>query len=353
MSAEAPTPYELGANTPTPTVAPQNREDLSHDMTQKRSSRRITGGLAVATLATAISGAPVLATNNTDSSALPNGGINLRMDTPRIDSSSVTLSFDQEASPSPAPTAEPSFDPLASPEPTPDPNCLPGVIPAAQDGQEANVGDTVVETSPAPPAPSAAPNGSFAPETSPLPDPITGVVEPTPAPVLCGPDGLPLPTATPTVSPYPTASNTPIPTASPEAIKTPEPMPDFDLKAYLTQLINQPDEFDIDHPEKGGIRPVKIMDIKDAIFGIEGDPNNIGMQDFTGLNILDFEFSPHVPDMVSYESVEKYSKTTPNKIYSVDDYAAVLVQDNKVSIIGDGKYKIYNENPHKLAKAIL
>jgi len=81
-----------------------------------------------------------------------------------------------------------------------------------------------------------------------------------------------------------------------------------------------------------------------AIAGVEpGDPNNIGMQNFTGLNIVDFEFSPHVPDMVSYESVEEYSKTTHNKIYSVDDYAAVLVQDNKVSIIGDGKYKIYNE----------
>lgn len=82
-----------------------------------------------------------------------------------------------------------------------------------------------------------------------------------------------------------------------------------------------------------------------AIAGVEpGDENNVGMKDFTGLSIVDFEFSPHVPDMVSYESVEKYSKTTHNKIYSVDDYAAVLVQDNKVSVIGDGKYKIYNEN---------
>lgn len=82
-----------------------------------------------------------------------------------------------------------------------------------------------------------------------------------------------------------------------------------------------------------------------AIAGVEpGDPNNVGMQDFTGLNIVDFEFSPHVPDMVSYELVEEYSKTTHNKIYSVDDYAAVLVQDSKMSIVGDGKYKIYNKN---------
>lgn len=81
-----------------------------------------------------------------------------------------------------------------------------------------------------------------------------------------------------------------------------------------------------------------------SIAGVEpGDPNNIGMQDFTGLNIVDFEFSPHVPDMVTFESVEEYSKTTPNKIYAVDDYSAVLVQDNKASVIGDGKCKIYNK----------
>lgn len=81
-----------------------------------------------------------------------------------------------------------------------------------------------------------------------------------------------------------------------------------------------------------------------AIAGVEnGDFNNVGMHDFTGLNIVDFEFSPHVPDMISYDSVEEYSKTTPHKVYAVDDYAAVLVQDGKVSVIGDGKYKIYNE----------
>lgn len=90
-----------------------------------------------------------------------------------------------------------------------------------------------------------------------------------------------------------------------------------------------------------------------SIAGVEpGDANSIGMQDFTGLGIVDFEFSPHVPDMVSYNSVEEYSKTTLNNIYAVDDYAAVLVQDNKASVIGDGKYKIYNKNPHKLAKAV-
>ncbi len=75
----------------------------------------------------------------------------------------------------------------------------------------------------------------------------------------------------------------------------------------------------------------------------DADPNDVQLKVWKSLGLTDFEFSPHVPDMVSYKSVEEYSKRTPNKIYSVDDYAAVLVQGDKVSVIGDGKYKIYNE----------
>jgi len=80
-----------------------------------------------------------------------------------------------------------------------------------------------------------------------------------------------------------------------------------------------------------------------AIAGVEpGDANNVELQDLTGLKIVDLEFSPHVPDVVSYESVERYSKTTTDKVYCVDDYAGVLIQNDKVSVIGDGKSAIYN-----------
>lgn len=74
-----------------------------------------------------------------------------------------------------------------------------------------------------------------------------------------------------------------------------------------------------------------------------GDSNDVGITDFRGLNIVDFEISPHVPEIVSYDNVEKYSKTTKNKIYAIDHNSAILVQDKSVQIIGGGACKIYNE----------
>ncbi|MEK9208325.1 MAG: hypothetical protein AAB922_07595, partial [Patescibacteria group bacterium] len=64
MSAEAPTPYELGANTPIPTVAPQNREDLSRDLTNRSLPawrRAGLGALAVVGGLTAAGTSPALA----------------------------------------------------------------------------------------------------------------------------------------------------------------------------------------------------------------------------------------------------------------------------------------------------
>jgi len=72
------------------------------------------------------------------------------------------------------------------------------------------------------------------------------------------------------------------------------------------------------------------------------DPNDVGLTDFTGLNIVDFEVSPHVPEVVSYESVEKYSHTTKNKIYAFDHDCALTIHDNKVGFVGDGKHSEYN-----------
>jgi dipeptidase E len=72
------------------------------------------------------------------------------------------------------------------------------------------------------------------------------------------------------------------------------------------------------------------------------DPNNVGLTNLTGLNIVDFEVSPHVPEMVSYENVEIYSKTTKNKIYAIDHNSAVLVRDAKIEMVGNVVSKIYN-----------
>lgn len=72
-----------------------------------------------------------------------------------------------------------------------------------------------------------------------------------------------------------------------------------------------------------------------------GDPNDVGITDFTGLGLIDFELSPHTPDMVPYENVKKYSDTRKNKVYAYDDNTAILIEDKKVTIISEGKYKIF------------
>lgn len=80
-----------------------------------------------------------------------------------------------------------------------------------------------------------------------------------------------------------------------------------------------------------------------ATAGVEpADSNEVGLTDLGGLSLVDFEVSPHVPEIVSYNKVEKYSKTTKRKVYAIDHNSAILVQDKNVSVIGGGVSKIYN-----------
>jgi peptidase E len=80
-----------------------------------------------------------------------------------------------------------------------------------------------------------------------------------------------------------------------------------------------------------------------AIAKVEpADQNEVGLTNLSGLSVVDFEISPHVPEIVSYDSVEDYSKTTKNKIYAIDHGCAVLVQDSDVSVVGGGSSKVYN-----------
>lgn len=80
-----------------------------------------------------------------------------------------------------------------------------------------------------------------------------------------------------------------------------------------------------------------------AISGVEpGDPNNVGVSDLSGLSWVDFEVSPHTPDVVSLRNVEEYAKQSGRKLYAYDDQTAVLVEDNNISIVGDGFSKEIN-----------
>lgn len=80
-----------------------------------------------------------------------------------------------------------------------------------------------------------------------------------------------------------------------------------------------------------------------AVANVEpADPNEIGLTDFTGLGLVDFEVSPHVPEVVSYESAQSYANTTENTVYAFDHYCALVVQEDEISFVGDGQHKVYN-----------
>ncbi len=80
-----------------------------------------------------------------------------------------------------------------------------------------------------------------------------------------------------------------------------------------------------------------------AIAGVEpGDINYSKLTDLTAMNLVDFEVSPHVPEMLPYENNEAYAKTIKNTLYCLDDNSAIQVVNGEMKIIGEGVVKKYN-----------
>jgi len=73
------------------------------------------------------------------------------------------------------------------------------------------------------------------------------------------------------------------------------------------------------------------------------DTNDVNLKDLTGIKIINFEISPHTPEIVSWENVEKYSTANTNKLYAISDKTAIVVNDKNVEIIGEKRFKIYNQ----------
>lgn len=71
------------------------------------------------------------------------------------------------------------------------------------------------------------------------------------------------------------------------------------------------------------------------------DTNDIGLEDLTGLSYVNFEMSPHTPEFLTYEANEKYSLKCNNPLYALDDNSAIQVLDKKVTVISEGKWKLY------------
>ncbi|HXY18022.1 MAG TPA: Type 1 glutamine amidotransferase-like domain-containing protein [Candidatus Nitrosopolaris sp.] len=72
------------------------------------------------------------------------------------------------------------------------------------------------------------------------------------------------------------------------------------------------------------------------------DENLPNLKDLAGLGFVDFEIVPHVPGWGTYKDCEQYSAKTSNKLYALDDSSAIKIDGDKVEIISEGVWKLYN-----------
>jgi dipeptidase E len=72
-----------------------------------------------------------------------------------------------------------------------------------------------------------------------------------------------------------------------------------------------------------------------------GDTNYAGIKDITGLEWVDFEIAPHYENKVTKHIVD-YSKIVKNPIYAIDDQTAIKVDGDKIKVVSEGFWKLYN-----------
>lgn len=73
-----------------------------------------------------------------------------------------------------------------------------------------------------------------------------------------------------------------------------------------------------------------------------GDENLANITDLKGFNFVNFEVSPHTPEMVSVAANETYARSIENKLYAYNDRSALCVIDGKLEIVNDGQYWEFN-----------
>lgn len=68
---------------------------------------------------------------------------------------------------------------------------------------------------------------------------------------------------------------------------------------------------------------------------LNGDPNDVGLEDLSALSLTEFEFFPHYEaGGVDDESLLEYSKSCPNIIYSCPNGSGIIFTEGKVRLIG-------------------
>lgn len=89
----------------------------------------------------------------------------------------------------------------------------------------------------------------------------------------------------------------------------------------------------------GGIILTPCIDIAEVD---DGDKNEVGITDTSGLGLVDFEVSPHTPEDVSLKANRDYARTTANPLYAFDNDSGLLVTEQGVQQVGAGQHWVYN-----------
>lgn len=63
--------------------------------------------------------------------------------------------------------------------------------------------------------------------------------------------------------------------------------------------------------------------------------NAVGLTDFSGLGLVDFEFVPHFTQDTKGEYVREFVREATNPIYGCPDGSGIIVQNDKASLYGD------------------
>lgn len=82
---------------------------------------------------------------------------------------------------------------------------------------------------------------------------------------------------------------------------------------------------------------IKIATVEPA------DINYIGLKDLKGLGLVDFEISPHTPEILTYKSNKEYAQKSKYSLYVLDDDSAVLVSNKTIEVVSEGKWKFYKQ----------
>lgn len=76
-------------------------------------------------------------------------------------------------------------------------------------------------------------------------------------------------------------------------------------------------------------------------FSADGGNNIVGLDDVSGVGLVDFEFLPHVPDFIRMSAAEAYAQTAQRDLSVLDDQSAVLVDGDAVKIVGEGEARVF------------